>query len=75
MNKKELERINRLLTSATVNQMMGDDASKEGDHSQALYWLRKEAADWAALYEEFGISNGAHDVHIKLNEHSKRAAA
>lgn len=73
MNKKELKRINRLLTSATVNRMMGDDATNEGDHSKALYWLRQEAADWAALYEEFGITNGAHEVHIKMNENTKAA--
>jgi hypothetical protein len=52
---------------------MGDDCTKDGDHSQALYWLRKEASDWAALYEEFGITNGAHEVHITLTENPKAA--
>jgi hypothetical protein len=73
MKASELKRINKLLTSAAVNRIMGDDCTKDGDHSQALYWLRKEASDWAALYEEFGITNGAHEVHIKLNENTKAA--
>ena len=66
MTNNEIKRISRLLTSAACNRAMSDDCSKEGDHSGALHYQRKESADWVALYKEFGISNGAQEVHKKV---------
>lgn len=68
MTKKELKRINQLLTKAAAANAMSDMATERGEHSVALLYLGDESAAMAALYEEFGITDGAHEHHIKYSK-------
>lgn len=73
MTQKELKRINQLLTKAAAANAMSDMATERGEHGVALLYLGDESAAMAALYEEFGITDGAHEHHIKYSK--TRAAA
>ncbi|MEL0087740.1 MAG: hypothetical protein VW757_06650 [Halieaceae bacterium] len=73
MTKKELNRINELLNEAAATRVQGDMATDRGDHDKALTFLDRENAAMVALYEEFGITDGAHKSRIEYSE--RRAAA
>jgi len=66
MTKRELDRINRLLNDAAAHRAIGDMATERGEHDKALKHLRTESEAWVALHEEFGITDGAHEVHARL---------
>lgn len=68
MTKKELKRINQLLTKAAAAKAMSDMATERGEHTVALTLLGDGYAAMAALYEEFGITDGAHEHHIKYSK-------
>tara|TARA_R100000353_G_scaffold176045_2_gene148489 strand:+ start:2703 stop:2924 length:222 start_codon:yes stop_codon:yes gene_type:complete len=68
MTKKEVKRINQLLNEAASASVQGDMATERGDHSKALQYLDKETNAMVALYEEFGITDGAHESRIKYSK-------
>ena len=68
MTKKELKRINQLLTKAAEAKAMSDTAAERGEHSVALTYMGDSSAAMASLYEEFGITNGTHKFHISYSK-------